>query len=163
LYQKPSRNPVVLPSNIRSAGRKSVVGARCPSAQLFHHLTPPRTACPIKISTVKGAGLRGPPDMEISRCHGMLQMKGKVRRMHEPPPFAESRPRLVPRDTNAVFCDCQDCRSRGLLADDDFHAGHAKLQRTRAMVDVAAPESLTCLSSKLPRSTGYICEMLTAG
>jgi len=84
----------------------------------------------------------------------MLQMKGKVRRMHEPP---------TSRDTNACFCDSQDCRSRGLLADDDLHADDTKLQRTHATEGVAAPESLTCLSSKPPRSTGYICEMLAAG
>ena len=44
-----------------------------------------------------------------------------------------------------------------------FIADNTKLRRTHAMVGVAAPESLTCLSSKPPRSTGCFCERVGIG
>ena len=75
-------------------GRKSVVGARCPSCttvSLLHHFTPARkTAWPYKcIIRSDGCGYRGVAGFQVgngrqgahfgdSRCHGMLQKKGKL-------------------------------------------------------------------------------------
>lgn len=90
----------------------------------------------------------------------LLQKKGKVSKDAR---AAASRPSLMIRTPVSVTIRIVGAGDFSLLADDDFHADNTKLRRARATVDVAAPESLTCLSSKPPRSTGCFCAMGAAG
>jgi len=107
LYQRPSRYPVVVPFSTRQAGQE--VSCRrtlslCTSVRSPHASS---NGLPYRHIHSDGCGVCGVPcvgngqqgHLRDSRCHGMLQMKGKVRRMHEPP---------TSRDTNACFCDSQE-------------------------------------------------------
>ena len=97
---------------------------------------------------------------EIRGVMVLLQKKGKVSKDAR---AAASRPSLMIRTPVSVTIRIVGAGDFSLLADDDFHADNTKLRRARAMVDVAAPESLTCLSSKPPRSTGCFCEKVGIG
>ena len=90
----------------------------------------------------------------------MLQKKGKLSKDAR---AAASRPCLVIRRPVFVTIRIAGAGDFSLLADDDVHGDNSKLRRTRAMEGVAAPESLTCLSSKPPRSTGCFCERVGIG
>jgi hypothetical protein len=91
LYQKPSRSLVVGSVQHPVGWAKSQSSVHViPRTHLLHHFTPAQNGLPYRyIIRSDGCGLRGVAGFEVdngrqgahfrdSRCHGMLQKKGKL-------------------------------------------------------------------------------------